>query len=50
MKVSFDGTTDQQAELTGMVFASGLGVLAVNESGADLESLYMELTKGDEIQ
>lgn len=50
VKVSFDGTTDQQAELTGMVFASGLGVLAVNESGADLESLYMELTKGDEIQ
>ena len=50
VKVMFSGTVDQQADVTNMVFASGLGILAVNEKGADLESLYMELTKGDEIQ
>ncbi len=46
-KVTFSGTPDQQAHVTDTVFRSGLGVLAMNEKGANLESLYMELTEGD---
>ena len=46
----FAGTTEDQAHVTETAFRSGLGILALNEKGADLESLYMELTKGDEIQ
>lgn len=50
LRVSFTGTREQQAHVTDVVFRSGLGVLAMNEKGANLESLYMELTQGDEVQ
>lgn len=50
VKLEFSGTTEDQAHVTEVAFRSGLGILALNEKGADLESLYMELTKGDEIQ
>ncbi len=50
VKLDFSGTTEDQAHVCEMAFRSGLGILAMNEKGADLESLYMELTKGDEIQ
>ncbi len=50
VKLDFEGTTEDQAHVTEVAFRSGLGILAMNEKGADLESLYMELTKGDEIQ
>lgn len=47
LRVTFTGTPEQQAALTDLVFRSGLGVLAMNERGASLESLYMELTDGE---
>ena len=50
LRVTFTGTPEQQAHLTETVFRSGLGVLAMNEKGANLESLYMELTEGDEVK
>ncbi len=49
LRVYFDGTPEQQARLTEEVFRSGLGILAMNEKGANLESLYMELTSGEEV-
>lgn len=50
LKLEFAGSTEDQAHVTDTVFRSGVGVLSMNEKGADLESLYMELTKGDEVQ
>lgn len=50
VKVDFTGSSEDQACIADTVFRSGLGMLAMNEKGLDLESLYMELTKGDEIQ
>lgn len=50
MKISFTGTPEEQAHVTDTVFRSGLGVLAMNEKGATLESLYMELTSGDDVR
>lgn len=50
LKLEFAGTTEDQAHVTETAFRSGVGILSMNEKGADLESLYMELTKGDEIQ
>ena len=50
VKVAFSGSSDDQAHVASIAFGSGLGILAMNEKGADLESLYMELTSGDEIQ
>jgi ABC-2 type transport system ATP-binding protein len=47
VKVSFDGTPEQQAELISVAYSSGLGLMSVNESGKNLESLYMELTEGE---
>lgn len=44
-RIAFSGSPEQQAHVTDTVFRSGLGILAMNEKGADLESLYMELTK-----
>ena len=46
----FQGTPEEQTEVIATAFNSGLGLLSVNESGKDLESLYMELTEGDDIQ
>ncbi len=50
LKVTFSGTAEQQAHVTDQVFRSGLGVLAMNEKGANLESLYMELTSGEDVK
>lgn len=50
LKLEFSGSTEDQAHVSEIAFRSGLGILAMNEKGANLEDLYMELTKGDEIQ
>ena len=50
LKLQFSGSTEDQAHVNEVAFRSGLGILALNEKGANLEDLYMELTKGDEIQ
>ena len=41
LKLEFSGSTEDQAHVNEVAFRSGLGILA---------HLYMELTKGDEIQ
>jgi ABC-2 type transport system ATP-binding protein len=43
--IEFAGTPEQQALVTKAVFESGAGVLSMNERGATLESMYMELTE-----
>ena len=43
--IEFAGTPEQQALVTRAVFDSGAGVLSMNERGATLESMYMELTE-----
>lgn len=48
--VDFSGTNDEQEHIVDVVYASGLGITAVNESGADLESLYMNLTDGGDVR
>lgn len=50
VKVSFSGTPEQQAHVADTLFRSGLGILAMNEKGVNLESMYMELTKEDEVR
>ena len=50
LKVEFTGTPEQQAHIGDVLFKSGLGVLAMNEKGANLEALYMELTSGDDVR
>ncbi len=50
IKVEFTGTPEQQAHIGDVLFKSGLGVLAMNEKGANLEALYMELTSGDDVR
>ena len=47
VKVSFDGTPEQQTDLISVAYNSGLGLMCLNESGKNLESLYMELTEGE---
>lgn len=44
--IEFSGTVNQQEHIIDMIHDYGLGLVAVNEKGADLESLYMNLTKG----
>ncbi|MBR4697174.1 MAG: ABC transporter ATP-binding protein, partial [Candidatus Methanomethylophilaceae archaeon] len=43
--ITFNGTPEQQIAVTKALFDSGAGVLSINETGATLESMYMELTK-----
>ena len=43
--IEFAGSPEQQAEVTRAVFESGAGILSMNERGATLESMYMELTE-----
>ena len=50
LKLEFSGSSEDQAHVNEVAFRSGLGILALNEKGANLEDLYMELTKGDEVQ
>jgi hypothetical protein len=49
LRLSFEGTSEEQAEIVSKAYNSGLGLMSVNESGKNLESLYMEMTEGDEI-
>ena len=46
LRIGFSGTMEDQSHVTETVFRSGVGVLSMNEKGADLESLYMHLTQG----
>ena len=50
LKLEFSGSSEDQAHVNEVAFRSGLGILALNEKGANLEDLYMKLTKGDEVQ
>ncbi len=50
IKLEFAGSMEEQACLAAAAFSTGLGILSMNEKGADLESLYMDLTKGDEVR
>lgn len=50
ISVEFTGNNEQQEHIVDMVYDSGLGIVAVNEKGADLESLYMDLTRGDGVR
>lgn len=49
LKLQFNGSPEDQMHLVDMAFHSDLGLLSFNEKGKGLESLYMELTKGEEI-
>lgn len=48
IKLEFDGSSEQQADVVSAAYNGGLRLLSVNEHGADLETLYMELTEGEE--
>lgn len=50
ISVEFTGTTEQQEQIVDLVYGSGLGIVAVNEKGANLESLYMNLTSGGDVR
>ncbi|MCQ2085155.1 MAG: ABC transporter ATP-binding protein [archaeon] len=43
--VSFKGSENDQSGLVDMIMKHGLGLLSMEEKGADLESLYMNLTR-----
>lgn len=49
VRFRFVGTDEQQADIVDMVYRHRLRLLSMNESGADLESLYMKLTENDEV-
>ncbi len=49
LRLRFDGTSEEQTEIVARAYNSGLGLMSVNESGKNLESLYMELTEGEEV-
>ena len=49
VKFKFIGSDEQQADIVDMVYRHKLRLLSMNESGADLESLYMQLTEEDEV-
>ena len=49
VKFGFTGTDDQQADIVDLVYAHKLRLLCMNETGADLESLYMKLTDESEV-
>jgi len=46
VKLQFNGSTEQQADVISMAYNGGLRLLSVNEKGMDLEDLYMDLTEG----
>lgn len=50
VSVEFSGSTEQQEHVVDLVYDSGLGIVAVNEKGVDLESLYMDMTRGDDVR
>jgi len=47
-KVVFGGTPEQQADIVDLINSHKLRLLSMNEEGADLESLYMDLTADTE--
>lgn len=47
--VEFNGSIDDQAHLVDIVYQHNLRLLAMNEKGADIETMYMELTKNSEV-
>ena len=49
LKFTFTGTDEQQADIIDLVYSHKLRMLSMNESGADLESLYMRLTDEKEV-
>ena len=49
IKFGFTGTDEQQADIVDLVYAHKLRLLCMNETGADLESLYMKLTEESEV-
>ena len=49
IKFSFAGTDDQQADIVDLVYSHKLRLLCMNETGADIESLYMKLTDEKEV-
>lgn len=49
VRFKFVGTDEQQADIVDMVYKHNLRLLSMNESGADIESLYMQLTDEDEV-
>lgn len=49
VKFKFIGTDEQQADIVDMVYRHKMRLLCMNESGADIEGLYMQLTDEDEV-
>lgn len=49
LKFQFFGTDEQQADIVDLVYSHKLRLLSMNETGADIESLYMKLTEGEEV-
>ena len=49
VKFGFTGTDEQQADIVDLVYAHKMRLLCMNETGADLESLYMKLTEESEV-
>ena len=49
IKFGFNGTDEQQADIVDLVYSHKLRLLCMNESGADIESLYMKLTDESEV-
>lgn len=48
VRLDFKGTDEEQSNLVDIVSGHGLGLMSMNETGMDIERLYMELTKGME--
>ncbi|AGI48034.1 ABC-type multidrug transport system, ATPase component [Thermoplasmatales archaeon BRNA1] len=48
-KFKFLGNDEQQADIVDLVYSHKLRLLCMNETGADLESLYMKLTDDGEV-
>lgn len=49
LKIQFNGTDDQQADLVDFIQNNNLRLVSMTENSGDIESLYMELTKDDEV-
>lgn len=48
-RFDFNGSDEDMVVISDMIYSKGLGVLKMNVEGADLEDLYMELTKNEEV-
>lgn len=45
----FNGSDDELVAISDGIYKNDLGLIAMDVSGADLEALYMELTKSEEV-